>query len=81
MMKTAISIPDEVFQAAETTAKKLGVSRSELYTTAVREYVDHHRKDDITAKLDLVYADDSLSDLDPALCAMQNLSLEKEDWE
>lgn len=80
-MKTAISIPDEVFQAAEKTAKKLGISRSELYATAVREYVEHYRKDDVTAKLDLVYADDSLSDLDPVLGAMQKLSLEKEDWE
>jgi metal-responsive CopG/Arc/MetJ family transcriptional regulator len=80
-MKTAISIPDEVFLAAEKTAKKLGISRSELYATAVREYVEHYRKDDVTAKLDLVYADDSLSDLDPALRAMQKLSLEKGDWE
>jgi metal-responsive CopG/Arc/MetJ family transcriptional regulator len=36
-MKTAISIPDEVFEAAERTAKAPGVSRSEFYATAVRE--------------------------------------------
>ena len=79
-MKTAISIPDEVFQAAEKAAQKLGVSRSELYATAVREYVEHYRTDDVTARLDQVYAEDSLSNLDATLGTMQHLSLEKEDW-
>ncbi len=36
-MKTAISIPDEVFRQAEQAAKRLGVSRSEFFTRAVRE--------------------------------------------
>ena len=34
-MKTAISIPDEVFRSAERLAQRLGVSRSELYAKAV----------------------------------------------
>ncbi|EIJ36932.1 hypothetical protein Thini_4454 [Thiothrix nivea DSM 5205] len=37
-MKTAISIPDPVFQAAELFARHFGISRSELYTKAVEEY-------------------------------------------
>ena len=41
-MKTAISIPDEVFEAADRTAKKLGVSRSELYATAVHEFIERN---------------------------------------
>jgi predicted transcriptional regulator len=51
-VKTAISIPDEVFEAAERAAKKLGVSRSELYAKAVREFVERYRRDKITEKLD-----------------------------
>ncbi len=80
-MKTAISIPDEVFQAAEQAAKSLGVSRSELYATAVREFVERYRREDVTQKLDQVYAaDESVSRLDERLQAMQSLSLDKEDW-
>ena len=62
-MKTAISIPDKVFESAERTAKKLGVSRSELYSTAVHEFIERHRVEDVTTKLNDVYAS-SKSDLD-----------------
>lgn len=78
-MKTAISIPDEVFEAADRTAKKLGVSRSELYATAVHEFLERHRIEDVTSKLDEVYAT-NLSDLDENLKQMQNQSLAKEEW-
>lgn len=51
-MKTAISVPDDVFAAAERFAQSSGRSRSELYSTAVREYVARHAPDQITADLD-----------------------------
>lgn len=50
-MKTAISIPDETFEAAERLAKRQGRSRSELYATAVREYLKRHGGDDLTARI------------------------------
>lgn len=78
-MKTAISIPDEVFEAADRAAKKLGVSRSELYATAVHEYVKRHRTKDITAKLNEVYASNG-SSIDPNLQKLQLRTLNKEDW-
>lgn len=78
-MKTAISIPDEVFEAAERTAKKLGVSRSELYATAVREFVERYRVEDVTAKLNEVYSS-TPSDLDENLHRMQTRLLAKESW-
>ncbi len=78
-MKTAISIPDEVFEAADRAAKKLGVSRSELYTAAVHEYIERHRTEDITAKLNEVYASND-SKLDSNLQKMQLKVLTKEDW-
>jgi metal-responsive CopG/Arc/MetJ family transcriptional regulator len=81
-MKTAVSIPDEVFKAAERAAKKLGVSRSELYANAVKEFIEHHRSENVTEKLNKVYAEDeSASKLDRRLEALQTRSLEKEDWE
>ncbi len=80
-MKTAISIPDEVFSAAERAAKALGVSRSELYTNAVREFVARYGRENITRKLNDVYLEqDDASKLDPALQAIQEQSLQHEDW-
>jgi hypothetical protein len=42
-MKTAISIPDDVFADAERLARRLKKSRSELYSRAIREYIGEHR--------------------------------------
>ncbi len=78
-MKTAISVPDEVFEAADRTAKKLGVSRSELYSMAVYEYIERHRVEDVTSRLNDLYASES-SELDECLGQMQGHSMKKEDW-
>lgn len=80
MMKTAISIRDEIFQAAESTAKALGISRSELYTKAVGEFVTRYAGERVTERLNAVYGkDDSTSVLDERLEALQFLSLPSED--
>ena len=79
-MKTAISIRDEVFEAAERTAKELGISRSELYTKAVGEFVERHADERVTERLNAVYGEDpSISALDDQLDALQFLSLPAED--
>ena len=78
-MKTAISIPDKVFVLAEKMAKRLGVSRSQLYSTAVREYVDAHKTDRVSERLDAVYGDQELI-LDIALVTMQTQSFGTKDW-
>ncbi len=79
LMKTAISVPDEVFEAADRAAKKLGVSRSELYSTAVYEYIERHRVEDVTSRLNDLYASEN-SKLDENLGLMQGRSLNNEDW-
>lgn len=78
-MKTAISIPNDTFDAAEHFASGAGMSRSELYTKAVREYIDKHRYIDITKALNKIYAK-SNSNLDNELHSMQTNSLQKEEW-
>jgi hypothetical protein len=82
VMKTAISIPDPVFEAAEDLARRLGKSRSELYAEALRQYLERHRDDeDITRRLNEVFdAEPELAELDPVLKEMQYRSLPKEDW-
>ena len=78
-MKLDISIPNPVFHAAESLAKKMGVSLSELYTAALNAYVAEQQKENITETLDQVYADES-SNLEPELVQMQVISLEGEEW-
>ena len=78
-MKTAISIPDDVFSRAEKFADHRKMTRSALFTVAVDEYIQHHRDDDVTRQLNEVYADED-SSLDPVLARLQSLSLPKEDW-
>lgn len=79
IMKTAISIPDEVFEAAERAAKKLGVSRSELYANAVREFVERYGRDGITEMLNDVYTSIE-SNIDKPLEQMQLSSIPREEW-
>lgn len=62
-MKTAISIPDDVFSEAEALARELKQSRSQLYSRAVREYVARHSSDSVTAALDSVCAEEPRDDI------------------
>lgn len=78
-MKTAISLPDSVFAAAEALAAELGISRSELYTQALQAYLQKYNRQQILHQLNQVYAEGS-SELDPILETMQLMSLPHEDW-
>ncbi|MCG8584820.1 MAG: hypothetical protein MI757_08935 [Pirellulales bacterium] len=78
-METAVSIPDDVFNAAEDAAAALSLNRSEFYTQAVRAYLSKMRDGDITANLNEVYKDEP-SSLDPILAKMQSMSIEPEEW-
>ncbi len=52
-MKTAVSIPDDVFEQAETLARRAKRSRSEVYARALAEYVARHAPDRVTEAMDL----------------------------
>ncbi len=78
-MKTAISLPDDLFESADELAERLGVSRSELYAEAVAEYLAKHRNEDVTARLNEVYADEA-SGVGPALRSAQARSLGPSEW-
>ena len=56
-MKTAVSVPDDVFESAERLARRERRSRSEVYSAALREYVARHSPDEITDALNRVVAD------------------------
>lgn len=78
-MKTAISMPDDVFRTAENYARERNMSRSALITRAVKEFLEHHRREGVTERLDRVYAMEDPS-LDPVLREMQFASLPQKRW-
>lgn len=56
-MKTAVSIPDDVFKGAERLARRTRKTRSQLFSDALREYVARHAADELTEAMDRVCAD------------------------
>ncbi|HEX6984754.1 MAG TPA: CopG family transcriptional regulator [Planctomycetaceae bacterium] len=78
-MKTAISIPDSLFEAAEELARRSGLSRSELYAKALAEYVEKQRGEWITEQLNRVYATED-SAPDEFVKQIQAHSIPPEEW-
>jgi len=78
-MKTAISLPDELFESADALAQRLGVSRSELYATAVAEFLAKHQDAKVTERLDQVYGQQP-SRLERPLRRGQARSLRATEW-
>jgi len=64
-MKTAISLPDRLYKAAEKTAKSLGLPRSQLFAKALQEFIDRHEAEDITAALNRLYSNESPAEEGP----------------
>jgi len=75
-VKAVVSIPDPIFKAADDLAKRIGVSRSHLYSVALQRYVQEHEEEAVTAKLNEVY-DQEPSVLDPMLQSIQSRSVER----
>lgn len=76
-MKTAISLPDTLFQEAERFAHQHGLSRSELYASALQSYLKARATTTITDALNAVYSTED-STLDPGLAYAQTQALKKE---
>jgi metal-responsive CopG/Arc/MetJ family transcriptional regulator len=78
-VKTAISIPDGVFEAAERLARQLGLSRSQLYRNALLELLQRYRDGRITERLNEVYGRED-SGLDSVSYQLQRKSLPRDEW-
>lgn len=78
-MKTAISIPDELFAAAEALAAKLDMSRSRLVAVALAEYIARHKAGRVTERLDAVYSAEE-SRPDATVRAAGARTLRRADW-
>ena len=79
-MKTAISLPDALFESAEALAHRLGVSRSELFANAVAEFIAQHDRTRLTERLNAIYADAAHDAPDLGLAALQARSLARDKW-
>jgi len=78
-MKTAISIPDSLFTEAEKLAKRLGMNRSQLYSRAVKNFIEKNRSRNITKLLNDVYKKEE-SKVDKVLYKMQIESMDNDEW-
>ena len=77
-MKTAISLPDDLFADADRFAEQVGMSRSQLYATALAEFLARHRDADVTAALDRVYAEPLT--VDPSEQNAAREALRRSEW-
>ena len=62
-MKTAVSLPDQLYREAEKTAQTLGIPRSQLFARALEDFIALHKRENITEKLNKVYSKLGQSDL------------------
>lgn len=79
-MKTAVSIPDDVFRRADEAAAALRCSRSYLYTQALKAYLKEREGASITERLNAYYDKYPDEGLDPVLQALQYRVLSRDPW-
>jgi metal-responsive CopG/Arc/MetJ family transcriptional regulator len=78
-MKTAVSLPDDIFRQAERLARRLKKSRSQLYREAVAEYIARHEPEQITEAMNRV-AEQVETKLPPVSRAAARRILESTEW-
>jgi metal-responsive CopG/Arc/MetJ family transcriptional regulator len=78
-MKTAVSIPDDVFESAERLARSTKKSRSQVFSDALRDYVAKHAADDVTEAMNQV-CDEVGASMDPFIAAAGRRTLERSEW-
>jgi metal-responsive CopG/Arc/MetJ family transcriptional regulator len=80
-MKTAISLPDDLYAEAEAYADCHGLSRSGLYAAALRDYLDRHNDDAITSAIDaLLQIHPELAAQEPDLASAAHQVLQRTEW-
>ena len=78
-MKTAISLPDTVFQEADVLASQMNISRSQLYVMALEKFIKEHQKNDITEQVN-DYIDKHGQPIDPVFLTSAHRDMRKVEW-
>lgn len=77
-MKTAVSLPDQLYAEAEQTAQSLGIPRSQLFARALEEFIEHHKRGNVTERLNHVYSrlsqDETQEVAESSLDSLRNLT-------
>jgi succinate dehydrogenase/fumarate reductase flavoprotein subunit len=79
-MKTAISLPDDVYREAERHAKRTRKSRSQLYAEALAEYLARHAPDEVTERMNQVLDELGQPELDPFVGGAVRRVLKDVEW-
>lgn len=80
-MKTAVSIPDDLFRRAESLTRRLGLTRSGLYSRALSAYLEQFDEQSIIDAVNKVCdANPGATQLDPVLERIQFDNIEREEW-
>jgi metal-responsive CopG/Arc/MetJ family transcriptional regulator len=80
-MKTAVSLPDSLYRAANRLARRLGISRSEVFQRAVDAFVHAHEDAGVTDALNAIYEEGKETGrLDAVFERLQAASLPRDDW-
>lgn len=78
-MKTTVSIPEDVYRHVERFARRTRRSRSEVYSAALREYVNRHAPDEVTEAMNRVCAETDTGAEDFGTAAARHV-LERSEW-
>jgi hypothetical protein len=78
-VKTAVSVPEDLYLLGEATAKRLRISRSHLYTTALSEYLARVQSENVTGQLNKIYSEEPAK-LDDVLHYAQLQSMKRNIW-
>jgi metal-responsive CopG/Arc/MetJ family transcriptional regulator len=79
-MKTAVSLPDDVFEGAERHARRTRKTRSQLYADALAEYLARHAPEEVTDAMNTVVEQLGKSTSDPFVAAAARRILKQVDW-
>jgi predicted transcriptional regulator len=79
-MKTAVSVPNDLFAQADRLARRSHRSRSDVYSAALREYLARHAPDEVTAGLDAVLDDVGATEADTFVSAASRRTLGRAEW-
>lgn len=79
-MKTAISLPDDVYREAERHAKRTRKSRSQLYAEALAEYLARHAPDEVTERMNAVLDQLGQPEIDPFVGGAVQRVLKDVEW-
>ena len=80
-VKTAVSLPDDLYERAEQAAQRLGVNRSQLYARALTKYLQDIGSDPVTDRLNELADEQAKERTAPGSSASARSMIDAGSWE